>query len=46
VVCETSETLAIAEGRDHYAAALIGYWATEAEANAARARHIEEAGNR
>jgi hypothetical protein len=32
--------------RDSIAAAHIGYYATEAEANAARARHVDEAGDR
>ena len=32
--------------RDSIAAARIGYYATEAEANAARARYVDEAGDR
>jgi len=32
--------------RDSITAAHIGYYATEAEADAARARHVEEAGDR
>jgi hypothetical protein len=32
--------------RDSIAAARIGHYATEAEANAARARHGDEAGDR
>ncbi len=35
-----------AQRRDSIAAAHIGYYATEAEASAARARHVEEAGDR
>jgi len=32
--------------RDSIAAAHIGYYATEAEADAARSRHVDEAGDR
>ena len=48
VICETCEKLALAagRGRDSINAAHIGYYATEAEADAARARHVDEAGDR
>jgi len=47
-LCETCEKLALADGRgrDSIAAAHIGYYATEAEADAARSRHVDEAGDR
>ena len=47
-VCETCENVALTDGRgrDSIAAAHIGYYQTEVEAEAARARHVEEAGDR